>query len=285
MREAMSTSRKLRVFMNCLSCLPFINRTIRNISYNIVILSLYVYISGLVVWGFCRIAERPTYHLQSATHLKYHFRPSVNLPPLPPVAETAGGVFSETSGTSGGKVARINIEDSIHQDRRFKNLVLKLGEDAAIGALYRAWRLAQDYWVKDQSGIPRAVWEEHGARDEIIEVRLAEEKNGIIRLSGSENQFGWLLAQKENGKKGGQAKSRNYSGNSVATASRRQAVAKPLTPTLSPTLTLTQILNPQETEKSGKGAIISDRQEESDNSGWELEPEKVAEIARSLKKL
>lgn len=101
-------------------------------------------------------------------------------------------------------MARINIEDSLYKDRRFINLYIRLQSiEAALGALVRAWAVAQQFYTIDDRRIPRAEWDKQGLMNEIIEVGLASEENGRIRVSGADAQFGWLLQRAEAGRKGG----------------------------------------------------------------------------------
>jgi hypothetical protein len=100
-------------------------------------------------------------------------------------------------------MARINIEDSIYKDIRFYQLLAKLGDlDTAIGALVRAWSLAQKWWLTDSKTIPSEDWEKQQIRNEIIDVGLAEKIDSRIRMKGSEEQFSWLTQKSEAGKKG-----------------------------------------------------------------------------------
>lgn len=101
------------------------------------------------------------------------------------------------------QMARVNIEDSIFTDYRFMNLVLKLGNpDTALGALARAWRLAQDYYLREDTGrkIPLSDWKQQGMNDALIEVNLARVEDDHVYVSGSETQFAWLAQKSDAGK-------------------------------------------------------------------------------------
>jgi hypothetical protein len=100
-------------------------------------------------------------------------------------------------------MARVNVEDSIFIDGRFMNLVLKLGSpDTAIGALVRAWRLAQEYFLRDDTHgkIPLKVWKQQGMNDTLFDVGLARTENDLVYVSGSETQFAWLNQKSDAGK-------------------------------------------------------------------------------------
>lgn len=127
-------------------------------------------------------------------------------------------------------MARINIEDSLYTDHRFMELCIRLQSvDASLGALVRAWTVAQKYFLKDDRKIPRDVWDSQRLSNHIIEVGLAVEENGRIHIIGAEDQFSWLLQRVEAGKKGGQATAKRP-------LSDRLATGKPLPLSLPPTI-------------------------------------------------
>lgn len=105
-------------------------------------------------------------------------------------------------------LARINIEDALLHDYRFVKLVVKLDGniEMALGALVRAWILAQAWYLKDDRMIPAEEWRKQQIRDEIITVGLAERVGDKIRVSGADEQFAWLIQRIEAGRKGGSAK-------------------------------------------------------------------------------
>jgi hypothetical protein len=99
-------------------------------------------------------------------------------------------------------MARINIEDSIYKDIRFTKLLLKCGSlDSALGALLRAWSLAQRYYLTETRMIPISEWNRQEINNAIIDVGLAEKIGEFIRICGADNQFSWLLQKSEAGKK------------------------------------------------------------------------------------
>jgi hypothetical protein len=107
----------------------------------------------------------------------------------------------------GADVARINVEDELEGDLRFKALVKRLvDEDQALGMVIRCWRIAQKYWGDEQL-IPFEVFE-LGGFSELLNVRLAREHPGGpltangrvvgdfapgVYVSGSDERFSWYL--------------------------------------------------------------------------------------------
>lgn len=99
-------------------------------------------------------------------------------------------------------MARINVEDSLFKSKRFLNLVIKTGDvDRALGAMVRAWALAQKFWLSPSQLIPREAWDKEELHPGIIECGLAEERDQGVYVSGSKEQFGWLEQRSEAGKK------------------------------------------------------------------------------------
>lgn len=114
-------------------------------------------------------------------------------------------------------MARINIEESILKDRRFVKFMLAVGDqDKALGALFRAWMVAQKWYLIGDRMIPLEEWDKQELLPGLIEVGLAEKVGADrVRMRGADEQFGWLLQRANAGKKGG-----------VATAAGRLSVAK-----------------------------------------------------------
>ena len=82
--------------------------------------------------------------------------------------------------------------------------MIKLGvEDRALGALVRAWMLAQKWFATPERMIPVGEWEKQGCSDALIEVGLAKRKGEKIWICGAEEQFSWMTKAIEAGKKGG----------------------------------------------------------------------------------
>ena len=109
-------------------------------------------------------------------------------------------------------MARINIEDSLFKDIRFDELKMKLGSvDTALGAMVRAWSLAQKWYLKEETCrlIPLSEWKKQRISDFIIEVGLAEVRENGVYVAGSDEQFAWLLQRQLAGKKGGRPPNRN----------------------------------------------------------------------------
>lgn len=104
-------------------------------------------------------------------------------------------------------MARLNVEPSIFIDQRFIDLMIRLGGmEVALGAVIRAWLVGQKYYLIDDGLIPAEEWTKQRLFDEIIDVGLAERVGDRIRIKGSEEQFGWLRACSEAGKRSAEKK-------------------------------------------------------------------------------
>lgn len=107
-------------------------------------------------------------------------------------------------------MARINLEDSLFTDGRFLNLIAKTGNvDSALGAVVRAFMLAQKYYLDESNDrlIPFNEWQRQLIDNSIIDVGLAEKRENGIYVVGSEEQFNWLLQRQAAGKKSAETKS------------------------------------------------------------------------------
>lgn len=106
---------------------------------------------------------------------------------------------------------RINIEDSLALDERFRFLTKLVGcEFKAFGICYRLWRIAQNYWVPNKLPIPKNIMDLSGLPlKELFDAQLITFIEGGVYAHGSENQFEWLISCHENGKKGGRPKKIN----------------------------------------------------------------------------
>lgn len=138
-------------------------------------------------------------------------------------------------------MARINIEDSIYMDTRFLNLIrICHSIDEAMGALVRAFSVAQQFWKRDKGLIPKEVWKIQMLNLKLIEVGLVIEKEHGFYVVGSEEQFAWLVQRVTSGQKGGIAsgESRRSEINELDRSGAKRLVsgAKPLTLTLTHTL-------------------------------------------------
>lgn len=146
-------------------------------------------------------------------------------------------------------MARLNIEDSIYRDARFIKLIAKAGSlETALGILVRAWSVAQDWYLTPERMIPVSEWRKQELNDLLFDVGLATKVDEKIRVSGADEQFGWLLQKSEAGKKnrGSKKKPRTKSLNNSENGRQRTTSGddgrRPLTLTLplSPTLPQTQ---------------------------------------------
>lgn len=116
-------------------------------------------------------------------------------------------------------------------------LVASIGcPDKALGALVRAWSIAQKFYRIGDGRIPIDDWNEQRIPEQVIESGLAESNGTSVRMRGADKQFSWLLSRAENGRLGGIAKKENRNScaqRQLASAKRMLASAKPPTPTLS----------------------------------------------------
>ena len=108
-------------------------------------------------------------------------------------------------------MARLNIEDTIDADPRFRRLVRLLNgnDNEALGLLIRFWRLAQKYWGEGEHLVPEEEFRLDGF-EPILKSGLAEKRSGGIYARGSEERFAWYRQRKEASVRGGEANKRNF---------------------------------------------------------------------------
>ena len=159
-------------------------------------------------------------------------------------------------------MARINIEDSLFKDARFIDLCIHYGDKAkALGAVTWAFIVAQRFYLSQESArlIPLSEWKRQQCDDKLIDLGLAEMRQDGVYVSGSEIQFAWLIQKQEAGKKGGRPKS-NIKGKQKAGGYRAKAGesgSNPLTlsPSLSPSLSLSH--SPALSQKNSSEGVAS----------------------------
>lgn len=100
-------------------------------------------------------------------------------------------------------MARINIEDSIFNDGRFKALEIKHGPIISIGIVVTAFKMAQTYWLKDRSLIPYSEFIFNPIFEDMLTVGLAEKRENGVYIRGSEEQFAWIAQRQKASKIGG----------------------------------------------------------------------------------
>ena len=101
-------------------------------------------------------------------------------------------------------MARLNVEDDLFLDPRFKRLVVRLGsERMAMGLLIEFLFVAQKYWGESRSLIPNEVFDVMDA-EVLVEVKLAIREDGGIYAKGAKDHFEWYALKKEAGVVGGQ---------------------------------------------------------------------------------
>lgn len=166
-------------------------------------------------------------------------------------------------------MARINIDDKLYADPRFKALCRLTGsEEIALGRMVLVFRMAQEYFCQDSKFIPCDIWDMHGF-DYVEKVGLAERHEAGIYVKGSSESFDWLLKRKAAAKAGGvksaQTRKEKYGSSQPTkcltneqtveanpkhspkqTRSKRSTSSNPLTLTLTPTLNTYTQTDPSE---------------------------------------
>jgi len=124
-------------------------------------------------------------------------------------------------------MARINIDIDIVTDPRFFKFALKLGSrDEAMGCLIFFWIIAQEYWKKNKSLIPKHKFKELGRSDLLLKFGFAEEKVHGIYAKGSDRHFDWIINKQIAGKRGGISKANNIKKLGSSTAKQNPSTAK-----------------------------------------------------------
>jgi len=107
-------------------------------------------------------------------------------------------------------MARINLDDRIFADIRFKALCRIVGNHReAIGIVIEAFQLGQKYWSDDKKLIPLDVWELSGL-DGMIASKLAEKSDSGVYIKGAEKHFEWLVNRQLAGKKSAESRKIKY---------------------------------------------------------------------------
>jgi hypothetical protein len=100
-------------------------------------------------------------------------------------------------------MARININDKLWADPRFKALCRFVGsEETALGRMVLVFRMAQEYYSDSESLIPIEIWDIQGF-EYVEKVGFAERHSDGIYVKGSSENFEWLLKRKAAAKSGG----------------------------------------------------------------------------------
>lgn len=99
-------------------------------------------------------------------------------------------------------MARINIEDSLYFDPRFKALSESLGNEwMAIGCLVKLWRLAQEQHKRGKL-ITNSQFKLAGFPEAIFECEFAKKTAEGIYVNGTERHLSWLRKRVESGRNG-----------------------------------------------------------------------------------
>ena len=104
---------------------------------------------------------------------------------------------------------RINVEDCLDSDFRYKLLSKKLGcSFKAKGLLVDVWRLGQKYWSEGESLVPENIWKIFPYSKEIIECGFAIHDGSGVYVCGSQKRFEWIHVKKESSSIAGKASAR-----------------------------------------------------------------------------
>lgn len=100
-------------------------------------------------------------------------------------------------------MARINIEECWWSDPRRTRLVAKIGGVAADGAAVSMWRLAQEFWGRDGSLIPKHIFDTLEFSLDLVGVSLAEVRDCWVYVRGSSQYLDWHRKRRVNAQKAG----------------------------------------------------------------------------------
>jgi len=126
---------------------------------------------------------------------------------------------------------RINVEDCLDSDFRYKLLSKKLGcSFKAKGLLVDVWRLGQKYWSEGESLVPENIWKIFPYSKEIIECGFAIHDGSGVYVCGSQKRFEWIHVKKESssiaGKASAQARKLKYGSSVPMNASNQGSSAE-----------------------------------------------------------
>jgi hypothetical protein len=150
-------------------------------------------------------------------------------------------------------LACINIHDQLSKDPRFKKLQKIVGAQLAWGVWIDAAMIAQEFWKKDRSLIPRHLFSAIDNHQALLESGLVEEKDHGFYLLGSRDQFDWMIERIEAASNGGKAKAEaeKRRNNDLASSKTCQNVANAA-------LSLSLSLSEEKKEESQKKEILEE---------------------------
>jgi hypothetical protein len=111
-------------------------------------------------------------------------------------------------------VPRVNVEDSVHHDARFKLLGRLLGSDAlAVGCMVLIWNHCTKAWqdpTRENPDVvsPKQLYGITGVEkmaEHLVACELGEEVDGGIRIRGAHERCQWMNAKQVAGRAGGKA--------------------------------------------------------------------------------
>lgn len=95
-------------------------------------------------------------------------------------------------------MARLTIEDCWWTDPRRTALGRGLGDlELADGVAASAWRLAQEFWKREQALVPKSLFDSLRGALELIRVGLADVREGFVYVRGSSAYLDWIREQRE----------------------------------------------------------------------------------------
>lgn len=103
-----------------------------------------------------------------------------------------------------GRMARINIEDSLYKDKRWEKLLIKTGDSRiAKGAILEAFTLAQEHFqnASTEGLIPFRDWEISDMHPALLDSGVAEKREKGIYVMGMKTNFVWLEQKSNAGRK------------------------------------------------------------------------------------
>lgn len=81
-------------------------------------------------------------------------------------------------------------------------LIELIGILGADGVAINAWRIAQEFWAKNEL-VPLSIWKHVQANDKLIQANLAEERDGGIYVRGSSQYLEWVAERRRAAVAGG----------------------------------------------------------------------------------
>jgi hypothetical protein len=128
------------------------------------------------------------------------------------------------------EVARINVESTLWQDKRFQKLLIRVGDrHKAMGLVIDLWTLAQQYWLPDKKLIPECEFDPADL-DHLLAVGLVEQRPEGVYAKGSKDHFSWwfegIEQRREAGRKSAETRRQRYGNAAPAGAKNAPKLAE-----------------------------------------------------------